>query len=279
MDILPLSKKLMDGSKSLMIDFSYLMGVMMGDGYYWSSSKIGYGLGLRVTDKPFALSFKRTLENLGFKTHLGITHTQIGTRLYQVRTSGNGYRGCKDISLWFEKLDLGTIEGIINNDKEKMVAFVRGFYESEGCVGYLSKAKNQRPTSYRIRMGCNDKDVVKYIDLILQKLGYTTKFWKTERPYKNRIHVAYRLHITSIPQVTRFFNEINPSIKRTIKLPRTQRQKDRIKMYEKALELHSKGITNTEIMREIGVPDNTVHYWVKGVNKPRGLDCPEVVIL
>lgn len=247
---------------------------MLGDGYFYhSETKSDNGIGLRTTEKPFALSFQDCLKKLDYKPRLGITRTQKGTPLYQVRDSS------LELAAYFRLLEINDLRKMIGKNKELITSILRGFYESEGCVGYSSRKKDNRAVGYKIRMGGSLKEITEYIFELTKSLRYNCRLDYEPRKYKDRIVNMYRIVIQRKEDVIRFFNEINPCIKRTVSIPFTERQKNRVEQYNKVLELFSLGLGYLEISRKLSLPETTVWYWVKGVLKPRCLKQPEVINL
>lgn len=80
-------------------------------------------------------------------------------------------------------------------------------------------------------------------------------------------------------EVIQFFKEVNPCIKRTIRSPFTEKQRERVKQYNDVLELSSSGLSYIKISKKLGIPETTVWYWIKGALKPRCLKNPEIVVL
>lgn len=262
----------LNGSQKYRVDFAYLIGVMLGDGFFSNvdHTKI---IGLRTTEREFAVSFQNCLMRLGYSPRWGETNSQKGTPLYQVRLTG------KELVAYFKLLEMDDLRKLIGTDRELIILILKGFYESEGCVGYLSRKKNNRARGYRIRMGCSLKEIVEYIFELTKLLDYNCNFRDDSVKYKNRIANQYRIYISRKSEVIRFFKEINPCIKRTIRSPFTDKQRERVKQYNEVLELSSSGLSYLEISRRLKVPETTVWYWIKKVEKPRCLSKPEIIVL
>jgi len=142
-------------------ELGYVLGILKGDGCtYYAKSNNSYRICLVTTNIVFALSFKTALEKIGLRPEkMYVSHPKSGSRQkslgYIVRAN------CKDFYIWYNSLDvLKFVE-----DHNLEIAFLRGFYESEGGIRVYSNLNELKKVERR-------KNKVK---AICQKCGHI--FW------------------------------------------------------------------------------------------------------
>ena len=113
-------------------DLGYVIGVRLGDGYT-SEKSDGYIIGLRAKDKEFVEKFGRCLGNvLGRKP---IRPKEYAGTYVAEATSKTLYELLK------KPVDLKRIKKHVEHCKKCTAAFLRGLFDSEGCVsekGYIT---------------------------------------------------------------------------------------------------------------------------------------------
>jgi intein-encoded DNA endonuclease-like protein len=176
----------------------YILGVLFGDGSaFWEKSKY-YGkrgiVKLAVKDKKFAQAFHESLRQIGLNP----------SSLYLDR-------GCwvtRAISwkfvTWFKQLTLDDVRKMLG-ERERKLALIRGFYESEGCLSVNGKKR-------WIRFSNTDVNIMNLVISLLEQLEYHPKvlFFKKRKPnYRD----SYEIRLYRAKEVTRFLNEVAPCIK------------------------------------------------------------------
>jgi len=172
-------------------DLAYILGVLKGDGCVYLHGR-GADIKLVCKHKEFAISFYNALSRIG-----------LNPKLYK----DNGYHrveaSSKAFYNWYKKLTLFDIEMLLQNEKY-IVAFIRGFYESEG---------NYYEPEHSIHIYNTDKDLVELCQRFLQKLGFSFHIYiKKKNGYKSN-KPLYVLHKKEKSEVQRFFELIKPCIK------------------------------------------------------------------
>jgi hypothetical protein len=193
-------------------NLAYILGVMLGDGCvckYRRERRIQ----LSTKSKEFAISFAEALKKMGL--HPYILFTKLRKRSY-------GWWFLKANSTvfyeWYRSLSIDDIYRLLETPSMKR-AFIRGFYESEGCLrrryGYWN-GKRYICKTYELHM-CNTNE--KIIDLCLKvcgELGYDF----SHHVYRYRKGLIHRLYLAGgQKEIERFLGEIKPSIKNDIPRP------------------------------------------------------------
>lgn len=113
-------------------DMGYFTGVMAGDGTVFKSRNRPsvYQFCLRATDPVFAEEFRSTVERLVQQKIPMRSYERGGNRqrIYDVR------KQYKPLQEWYESLteSADTLRDFVLSDRETTIAFVRGFYDSDG---------------------------------------------------------------------------------------------------------------------------------------------------
>jgi AraC-like DNA-binding protein len=182
----------------------YVLGVIYGDGNYRKDGDT-YRVELRVTSKTFAKSFEEILRQIGLKPCTWVDkrseRNPSWSDLYTV--SACSARLCK----WLKEKSYDDIWNIMQTNTECVKAFLRGFYESEGCL-HLRKEGG-----IRVSVSNTKKELIDLVARAVEHIGfkYSITTYKNER-YANG--VCYRLEILGRrPEKERFIKLINPCIK------------------------------------------------------------------
>jgi intein-encoded DNA endonuclease-like protein len=119
-------------------ELAYIIGVLLGDG-----AVCGKQIRLRTVDIKFAESFYKALKQVGFRPSLTIEENHgFGHKPLYVTTAAS-----VDFVKWFKNLSINDIEAIVLKTRNLAVSFLRGFYESEGCLR-VEKQGNPRAMLY-----------------------------------------------------------------------------------------------------------------------------------
>ena len=114
--------------------FHYIMGVMKGDGSIKVGRKVGGYVSLTCIDKDFTQYFQRTLEQwCGLKVPI-YTYEKNQKPLYMACLSSV-------FTAEFLKTEM-------QNNLEINIDFLKGFFDSEGCVHYSKKSKGKGYNRY-----------------------------------------------------------------------------------------------------------------------------------
>lgn len=110
-------------------NLAYVIGVLSGDGFTLKSPK-GDMLVLQVNSEPFALSFQSALQHMGLPSRIRDLRGYVGCNTnYRVTAYSQAFVD------WYRAMSLIEIKDLLQlpvNDP-LFYAFLRGFYESDGC--------------------------------------------------------------------------------------------------------------------------------------------------
>jgi len=174
---------------------AYVLGVLYGDGSVWLSKGGGGRIQLNTRDLSFALSFKKSLEKLGFHPVLGVFKSGKNKGMYYVVGSS------KVFAEWFKSLTLEKVKSIIEKYKKH---FIRGFYESEGSIKFI--VDKQYGCKYLDISISNKKiELLTLVSEFLNELSIQHKIYRCKN--------IYDLKISRQKMVNKFLSEIRPVIK------------------------------------------------------------------
>jgi intein-encoded DNA endonuclease-like protein len=183
----------------------YIVGLLKGDGCVYKNGR-SYRICFDNTNKNLSRNIFRALKEIG-----------LNPTLYEVRPS-NGINKLKQYRVvansklfynWYKGLSAKKLREFLDT-KEKIVSFIRGFYEAEGGI---YKSKNG---TISVAMYNTDLELLKLIKSLLEKLGL---HFCLNGPYKNiklggpSARPIYRLITSSKKDVNTFLNLIKPSVK------------------------------------------------------------------
>lgn len=186
-------------------DLAYVVGVIFGDGcitYYRKQNS--YRIYLRCTDREFAKSFKHALERIGLhpSTVKSVKpRTERNKPLWRVEAQS------KLFYKWFMALSFEKLKLLLETRGLKR-EFIRGFYESEGCLWQGDKSRKR---SWCTSVCNTNADLIKLIRSILTDLGFSFSVWIGRKAGRKPL---YNIQISRFNDVVRFLQEIKPSIPR-----------------------------------------------------------------
>lgn len=175
-------------------EFWYIVGVLEGDGSINSNKN---GIILRVKDKEFAEEFDRCCKAIGMSSKLVFENSQKGWRV-----------------LSYSKILINRYKEISENDilnlpAEYRIAFLRGFFDSEGC--YYTNPKNG------IKSCKMTNTNIIYVNLI-RKLLFSLGFCSTIQTFHNLYYkygTCYNIELNGgKKKIKDFLLTIQPSISR-----------------------------------------------------------------
>jgi intein-encoded DNA endonuclease-like protein len=193
-----------DASKK--ITLSYILGVLLGDGYVYSSKKHFVKLNVAERDRVFALSFKKALEDIGLHPFESIIKPLKPQHSPQICITANSYFFVK----WYKSLTIKDIRALAMESEETMTSFIKGFYESEGCIHEIKKDKWR---GLQIDIFNTKKELILLTKDILERLGF--RYFKLFAKKVWSGSILYTLSNWRQKEVKDFINRIQPCTKRT----------------------------------------------------------------
>lgn len=179
----PLSK--MDKSRNLHLpikiteDLAYLIGVFAGDGSIgYREKKHEYSIKCVGNPKDEKKFYQKIIKPK-FKKIFGIT---IKPKLFDKRTTFGFRIYSKSLILFLTKimeLPLGSkynklkIPSLIKNDPKLVKLFIRGLFDTDGCISFKKKNK-EKPYYPVISFSSNDSKFTKEINKEILKYGFKT---------------------------------------------------------------------------------------------------------
>ncbi|MEW6498344.1 MAG: LAGLIDADG family homing endonuclease [Cyanobacteriota bacterium] len=186
----------------------YVIGVLLGDGCVYKKRRSPHRvLKLRVTSEIFANSFAEALRKLGFHAKRNFVPSKEPKR----KNSYEVYAYSLFFYEWWQGFKArfpSSLFRILKN-KEHKLAFLRGFYESEGTTRTIERGTK----SYRyIRMVNTGLPLVRTVKAILEELGYHPWLYMS-RPPASKWKALYALGLSRQVEVQKFIDEVSPVIK------------------------------------------------------------------
>lgn len=184
-------KPLLSPSPSL----AYLVAALKGDGWVGHRKKKedGYYAQLTSSEFDFVNSVVNAMQNVGLHPHIFRDRKYFGV-----------YAFSKRFVEWYTQLTREDL-GVLTENKENALMFIRGFYEAEGCVG-----EGKRGLDLRV---CNtDRDLISLFFGLCSRFGFSFHFY--EYPRKDNLKNIYILALFKRSEVFRFISLVNPCIKR-----------------------------------------------------------------
>lgn len=200
-------KKLLLNSKKLSPELAYIYGVLVGGGSIENRNRT-YRINLNVVDKEFAENFSKKLkkwsgmepsmsERTVFSNHKtkynklirGVSH------FFVVRLASK-----QVINFLQRKIKNGTYkwrvpEDVINsNDEDIICNFLKGFFDSEGCVIHSNRTR-------RVEAFSVNKEGLDQIQILLEKIYIKSRNLQTE---EQKLMGAYTLRISKRTNLEKF---------------------------------------------------------------------------
>ncbi len=192
-------------------ELAYVIGVMFGDGsvsFRKSGRSYKYRIRLKVVDREFAEEFKRCLEALGLKPSI---------RLERDRSR---------CDRWCVEVNSKILYEFLSQPKEKLfevvekfpAEFLRGFFDSEGCVYWHERRKRLMITA-----GNYDLELLQFVQRILASLNIHSKIYlqayegksvRIRNEYYEYKQNFYRLEIYRRSALAEFAKNVRLSILR-----------------------------------------------------------------
>ena len=198
---------------------AYVLGVLLGDGYTVKEHTYHYDIEILVKDYEFAEIFSRNMSKLLNKKYIEPEWSRGHSR-WRV------YYSSKAFHIWFKKQTLETLKQYIEYNKETVVSFLKGLYDSEGS-NYMCK---------KISLFNSDLELLYYVQYLLRKyfsIKATGPYLKVKagsimkrngRRYKRRKN-NYSIAISRKDSIRMFLSKIGFSItEKQLGLRRRKRQ-------------------------------------------------------
>ena len=235
-------------------DLAYALGVIFGDGcaYY---GKTSWYVQLTTTSETFNRSFENALRKLGYTVTTGIEKRKTPSHW---KTQWRTYACSIELVRWVKELkkDINKLTELIET-KEYAIAFLRGFYESEGSL------KRNGAHSVSLTMSNTNKHLVEFVRELIEKLGFKVSVYTIQKKGKRR--TAYEIYLLgAYKEKLTFLEIIKPCIKNKINVNFRVRTRGRYpkEVYLQALEMRRGGASREEIMNALNIPKSTFDQWI-----------------
>jgi intein-encoded DNA endonuclease-like protein len=180
-------------------ELSYLIGVLLGDGYISRSSS---DISLIAKDKDFVDAFNVAIcKVLGRRKNYPIYIIQRGNCKYY-RINGRS----KQFAKWYFALSL---DNLVDTVSVYPFDFVRGFADSEGSIYWDGRNKK----GLRIGIVNTNQLLIEKISQLLTRLSIQNKIYP-RKPQYHTYQKSYLLSIYKVGAVQKFMEKIGFSIKR-----------------------------------------------------------------
>jgi len=187
---------------------AYVLGVCFGDASVCQyrdkfTGVYRHVISLEVPERELAISFRNALRKIGLNSSFSFYAKK---NVYRVRVYS------KPFYRWFNKLT--------PKDLKKMLCpvfaqqFVRGFYESEGCISKIVDRRCSNFWRHQLIMGCTNRQIVELIHWMLNDMGFSFHFGEFHHS-NPKAKTLYRIYIYDSGQekIRRFIIKIKPCIK------------------------------------------------------------------
>lgn len=178
----------------------YVLGVLKGDGsvslFRRKDGYMAYRIRLDTKDKVFCESFREGLKKIGIKSNIWKRPRRGNAKPQYIAYCENGM-----FVYWYKDLTLKEIEKKLEKE-EYAIAFLRGFYESEGSL-YISGNR------YRLSITNKDMDLLKLIEKLTKKFGFKPHIYT----YNGAKSSWSTLRLHGKKEAERFVELINPCIR------------------------------------------------------------------
>lgn len=193
-----------DPDLSMSDNLAYVLGVFYGDGWSHYAGAGNYRIGLEATEPSFVNSFKDAVYQLGF-TSLILYERQRKDRQKRMFSV---YFNSKKFYDYFANPDFEKLKDEIIEKRSWILAFIRGFYESEGSI------RKRYQNTIEIKMTNTNTKLLALVEKLVVSLGmgYYICSGKPKNPNYKFCHHIY-IRGTSVEK-RKFLEEINPVIKR-----------------------------------------------------------------
>jgi len=236
-------------------DLAYLLGVLKGDGCVSKDNQIL----LHQKRRSFALSFQKALRKIDLRASRWLAKQRYKgaiKRYWRVKAHS------LEFAIWYRGLSFEGIEDLFGENRKYRLAFIRGFYESEGC-------NYQHKSLWRLQIANKNKSLLLFMKRTLLKLGYmfsdpvvAVRGRKYRRPSGKFCTTMYELRSSSVQRNAAFLKEVRPCCKARLYSRLIEKQKRRstakIKERKRIASLYRQGLSSIQIARQIGKSKRSV---------------------
>jgi intein-encoded DNA endonuclease-like protein len=201
----------------------YTLGVIYGDGYCWKENRkhSHFIIGLNSVDKEFVECFSFNLRRVIGREQplkIGVVKTKEQWRSPYF----SGQCSCKQLGEFIKKLTYAKLQNKFLDFPHFRIGFIRGFFDSEGCICYTKHIVRKRTLSkrhpYHLTVSvCNtDKQLLKIVqDALTIENILTSRIWskKLEKRWNRKVLHGLGLH-TNQENIKVFTLKIGTRIKR-----------------------------------------------------------------
>ena len=187
-------------------NLAYILGIIKGDGCININKYTkGHIVIVHTIDKSLANNFYDSLKKLNLNPYMCLVPPRNGiSKKNQYRIQAVSKKFC----LWYNSLSLNKIKKLLDNRK-KIIAFLKGFYEAEGCL--CKQIKNKK--RLRITLTHTDIKLLKLTKNLANKLNFNFILNGPYDPSGFGKKLRYNFTINKQEEVKRFINVIKPCIK------------------------------------------------------------------
>lgn len=149
-------------------ELAYFLGAFLGDGYAYRGKKGNYYVQISPgLNKEFAEKCVTALQGVGLHPHMYLNKnpTKHG---WKPQWMVKAYS--KVLVSWLENLSINKIEELLKTAELKK-AFIRGFYDAEGC---LHKRKD-RPSTISLSISNTKRELIDLAETFFKDLGYSPR--------------------------------------------------------------------------------------------------------
>ncbi|MFH1978241.1 MAG: LAGLIDADG family homing endonuclease [Candidatus Aenigmatarchaeota archaeon] len=249
-------------SRKMTEEKAYILGVIVGDGWLHKTKNDSYQIGLQAIDMDFVYEFIRCFEKV-YELKPKVTLIEEKTPNWNDKLQA---RICSK-NIFNDIMSYGnvgkyewTVPKIVFNSPENIkCAFLKGFFDSEGCVD-----KSKKIITNSVSLGLYD------IKSLLVSMDIRSNIIKITKVKGNR-KMRYDLNITGRSYIELYAQRIGFSIKRkerkleillnNYKL-RTTPHQDVIKLKDDILEMRNKGFSYQKIADRLNIGITTAWNYV-----------------
>lgn len=174
----------------------YVIAIIYGDGYkFFDKKKKNYRIGLGSPNKVFTHTFFHALRFIRLNPYIRLDKRKT----WWVEAHSKIFYN------YLSELSIKELTKLLLLKKKYTIAFLRGFYESEGWL-----TTNKR--NYKILGIVNtNREVMELVKTLLYSLGMHPRFYSYHYPPRK---VFYQLYLLRQSEVNLFFKCTTPAIKR-----------------------------------------------------------------
>ena len=176
-------------------ELSYLLGVRYGDAKF---DKKGYSFGLEAKDRDFLEEFVKCIYKV------------TGKKIKIWRNKRKYFLSKLGSKKLFEFMMLPLKEHKLFIEKYP-IDFIRGFFDSEGCIGIYKDKRKKNTYDRKLSMCCTNREIILFCQKLLKEMDITLHLYLRQEENRKKL---YKLEIEKKDEIMHFWEKINPTIKR-----------------------------------------------------------------